>query len=225
MPAPRGTCSDVPDFGRERYEVWTRALNALFQLGVPEEAWPRHATQWRSLLHSYMLHSPLQPAAPRIGVLLTVQRFEIPSQDIGTEHSVHFPFSDDAHAAWEACKRLAGWQPLLPRRQPRVAAALQGHLLPHSGNADAPTSVGAGQPAAQDERDVLSRKYTRLMKAAAANSAVMEADAADAAEPTPKVPKVLGAAGGAVASDVISSSSSQPEHVGAEGPFVPEVAH
>ena len=150
-----------------RAQAWTHARAELVRLGVPSEAWPRHTTP--HLMYTYWLHSPLD-WLPRIVVLLTVQRFEIPSQDLGTEHSVCFPFGDDAHAAWEACKRRAGWQPSLPRPQSRVAAALQGPLLPHSGNADAPPSdTIALTPAALAEAAAASG--ARLTKAAAASGA------------------------------------------------------
>jgi hypothetical protein len=150
-----------------RAQAWTHARAELVRLGVPSEAWPRHATP--HLMYTYWLRSPLD-WLPRIVVLLTVQRFEIPSQDLGTEHSVCFPFGDDAHAAWEACKRRTGWQPSLPRPQSRVAAALQGPLLPHSGNADAPPSdTIALTPAALAEAAAASG--ARLTKAAAASGA------------------------------------------------------
>ena len=123
------------------------------------------------MYYTYWLHNPLD-WLPRIAVLLTVQRFEIPSQDLGTEHSVCFPFGDDAHAAWEACKRRAGWQPSLHQQQSHVAAALQGPLLrnPHSRNADAPPSdTIALTPAAVAEAAAASG--ARLTKAAAASGA------------------------------------------------------
>ena len=119
--------------------AWTHARAELVLLGVPSEAWPRHEAP--DLMYTYLLRSPLD-WPHRIAVLLTVKRFEIPSQDLGTEHSVCFPVGDDAHAAWDACKRLAGWQPSLHQQQSHVAAALQGPLLrnPHSRNTDAPPS-------------------------------------------------------------------------------------
>ena len=175
------------DFDR-RAQAWTQARAELVLLGVPSDAWPRRTTPL--LMYTYWLHNPLD-RLPRIAVLLTVQRFEIPSQDLGTEHSVCFPFGDDAHAAWEACKRRAGWQPSLHQQQSHVAAALQGPLLrnPHSRNTDAPPSdtitltpaavaeaaaasgarltkaaaaSGARQPAAQDEEMLMMRDWTSM---------------------------------------------------------------
>ena len=64
----------------------------------------------------------------------------------------------------------ASWQPSLPRPQARVAAALQGPLLPHSGNADAPPlDTIALTPAALAEAAAASG--ARLTKAAAASGA------------------------------------------------------
>ena len=151
-------------------QAWTHARAELVRLGVPSDACAQRCVPRRTmplLMYTYWLRNPLD-RLPRIAVLLTVQRFEIPSQDLGTEHSVCFPFGDDAHAAWEACKRRAGWQPSLHQQQSHVAAALQGPLLrnPHSRNTDAPPSDTITlTPAAVAEAAAASG--ARLTKAAA----------------------------------------------------------
>ena len=64
--------------------AWTHARAELVRLGVPSEVWPRHEAP--DLMYSTyfkLLRSPLD-RLHRIAVLLTVQRFEIPSQDLGT---------------------------------------------------------------------------------------------------------------------------------------------
>ena len=102
-------------------QAWTHARAELVRLGVPTEAWPHrwarvHATP--KLMYTYWLRNPLD-WLPRIVVLLTEQRYEITSEDLGTEHSVCFPFGDDALAAWEACKRQAGWPVREARKRQR----------------------------------------------------------------------------------------------------------
>ena len=61
--------------------AWTHARAELVLLGVPSEAWPRHEAP--DLMYTYLLRSPLD-WPHRIAMLLTVKRFEIPAQDLGT---------------------------------------------------------------------------------------------------------------------------------------------
>ena len=120
--------SSSSDFDR-RAQARTQARAELVRFGVPREVWPRHATP--HLMHTYLLGMDW---LPRIVVLLTVQKFQIPSQYFGTLHSAWFPFGDDAHAAWEACKRRAGWQPscidfgILATRTPHLRTRSRLHL-------------------------------------------------------------------------------------------------
>ena len=116
----------------------------------------------------YVTVSPLR-SQRRIFVFLTVRRFEIPSQDLGTEDSAQFPFGDDALFAWEACKRWAGWlsEEFVGDRRTwnKTLADVQTLMLtPEPNESDvsgdddesdddaAEDAAGATQPAAQDEQ-------------------------------------------------------------------------